>query len=171
MTKKFITFALLLFSQFAFSQNTQQENLTTAIVNNDHQAIQSILENSPLLLDSSFTQSKLIGSYKTYPLHLAIKDAEASTIRLLIDKGADSEVKSYSSSILSGTYISTLQMLIRRGSLEVLEAFYDDIYKDPEGYTKALLEASENGNNDMVRFLLERGEGVLLTQEQVESGK
>jgi len=159
---KLIFFFLILSTASCFAQQGQTERLFNAIEVNNIKVVKSLLEQTPSLLDSTYYYDGFMTGLTAYPIHVALLNSKAEMIEILLDAGADTKIQRVRNGFLNSHKESCLEIIVMRENAEdLLNRFYDRIYVDPEVYTESLLAASENGNKDVIMFLLDKGESVL----------
>ena len=158
---------LLLGSSALRAQATDQERLLAGIRSNDTKAIASILQQQPALCDSSYTSSNgWFSTVTAYPIHEALRYGNTATINQLLDLGADPARVEETSAMLSSRQRSCLEILVAYRDLDMLTTFIDRVAVSPEGYTRALLVASQDKDAAKVKFLLSLGEKYLLKEDK-----
>ena len=137
-------------SKSSYSSN---EKIMKAIIKNDINKLNSILEKENVNIDNTFKVK--INDYiiEMTPLNLSSQIGNYEIAKLLIENGADVNMGSYFG-------MTPLMSASQGGYLEIAQILYEsgaDIYAEDESGRNSLMLASQFGNLEMVKFLIENG--------------
>lgn len=147
---------------FTWGQKDVQELLFESIEKNELNEVRKLVELHPELMDSVYIDEQFLVTIKKYPVHQAFRYGDKEMIDYLLANGADASHKQKATAIMHSKTKSCLELLVEYRDLEMLKYYHDKIPVEVDDFTDALKQAAESGENDRVRFLLEKGELYLI---------
>jgi len=162
MNKILFIIVFYCFSFSAFTQENQKAVFFTAIKNNNTSIVKNILENNKTYLDSTISESALFRNVVINPLNQALMYSDIKTIEMLLDYGADPQKSMQESGFMSSKQVSSLEILVMHKDLEIIRYLFPKLNVNKISFCNALLVASDNKKTEIVKFLLSKGEEVLL---------
>ena len=150
------------------AQEDPIKELADAIIADNHSLIREIAGTDSSLLDTTYFSKGFLSSARKNIFHIALASSDSTTIDLLLELGADPNKESTYGAIMRAEYRSSLEVLCKRGKLSLVKRYIDQLDVSYASYTSALKRAADNKDNDIVRFLLSKGEEILIDKTDPE---
>ena len=164
--KKFSILSVFLFLIMCVNNVYAQEDIrkefADAILADNHELIRQLVGLDSGLMDTTLYTKGFLSSASMNMFHIALRDSDTTTIDLLLDLGANPNLKSIFGAIMRSTYKTSLEILSQRGDVEIMEKYIDRLEISHASYAAALEKAADDQNQEMIDYLLSKGKEILI---------